>query len=267
MKKFELKNRKGQRIVGILRMPDMEICGTAIIQHGYGGLKEQDHVLKMEAAFHDNGFITFNFDATNSFGESEGSYWEARLGLHAEDLEDVVKWVQKQEWFQKPLALTGHSMGGYAVSRYAENYPDEVSFLAPIAPVVSGVLSLEAHKEEDPQGLEEFQRRGYKESISQTTGILKKSPWAEMEERLSHDLLPNVKNIIMPTLLVAGSSDKTCRPKDIKMLYEALPVSGKNRYFEIKGAPHTYRSQKDLNALYNAMSDWIRCVKKDKLSV
>lgn len=60
MKKFELKNRKGQRIVGILRMPDMEICGTAIIQHGYGGFKEQDHVLKMEAAFHDNGLALLN---------------------------------------------------------------------------------------------------------------------------------------------------------------------------------------------------------------
>lgn len=262
MKKIELKNRKGQKIVGVLTMPNGEICGTAIIQHGYGGLKEQDHILKMEAAFRDNGFITFNFDATNSFGESEGSYWEARLGLHAEDLEDVVKWTQKQEWFQRPLALTGHSMGGYAVAKYAEDHPDEVSFLAPIAPVVSGLLSLEAHQEEDPRGLEEFQRKGYKESISQTTGILKKSPWAEMEERLNHDLLPNAKNIIMPTLLIAGSNDKTCRSKDIKMLYDVLSANGKNRFFEIEGAPHTYRSQKDLDALYGAISDWIRDVKK-----
>ncbi|MEK9174166.1 MAG: alpha/beta fold hydrolase, partial [Patescibacteria group bacterium] len=135
MQKITLKNRKGQKIVGLLNMPEGVVRGTAVIQHGYGGLKSQAHILKLEQAFHDNGFITFNFDTTNSFGESDGTYWEARLGLHAEDLEDVVKWTKQQEWFQQPLALTGHSMGGYAVARYAELYPAEVDILAPIAPV------------------------------------------------------------------------------------------------------------------------------------
>jgi pimeloyl-ACP methyl ester carboxylesterase len=212
----------------------------------------------MEQVFHDNGFITFNFDTTNSFGESDGTYWEARQGLHAEDLEDVIKWTQQQEWFVKPLALTGHSMGGYAVARYAELYPEEVDILAPIAPVVSGKLTWEANQEYDKEEFEEFQKRGYKESVSQSTGILKKSPWAEMEELLDHDLLPLAKNITMPTLLVVGTKDESCRPKDIKLLYEALPPNTQNRYAEIEGASHNYRSEADLQALYDIINDWLK---------
>ena len=43
-----------------------------------------------------NGFAVFSFDVINSFGESDGEYENARLGLHTEELEDVVLWVQKQ---------------------------------------------------------------------------------------------------------------------------------------------------------------------------
>ncbi len=258
MQKIEIQNRKGQKIVGLLNLPEGVTRGTAVIQHGYGGLKSQAHILKMEQAFHDNGFVTFNFDTTNSFGESDGTYWEARLGLHAEDLEDVVKWVKQQEWFVKPLALTGHSMGGYAVARYAEHYPEEVDILVPVAPVVSGELSWETHQELEPEAFRIFQEKGYKESVSQTTGIVKKSPWAEMEERLDHDLLPLAKNLTMPTLLVVGSQDESCRPQDIKLLYDALPISTKKNYVEIEGAPHTYRTEEHLQSLYDIINDWLK---------
>jgi alpha-beta hydrolase superfamily lysophospholipase len=96
--------------------------------------------MALESAFLKNGFQTFNFDTTNSFNESDGKYAQSRLGLHYEDFEDVVKWAQQQDWFVAPLALTGHSMGGYSAARYAEDYPKEVALTAPIAPVVSGVL-------------------------------------------------------------------------------------------------------------------------------
>lgn len=36
------------------------------------GSKEQPHILAIQEAFLENGFQTFNFDATNSFNESDG---------------------------------------------------------------------------------------------------------------------------------------------------------------------------------------------------
>lgn len=258
MKKLELQNRKGQKIVGILDMPKGNVHGTCIVQHGYSGTKEQDHIVKIKDAFFDNDFITFNFDTTNSFGESDGDFQDARLGLHAEDLEDVAKWAQKQEWFQKPLALTGHSMGGYAVAKYAQDHADEVDLLALIAPVVSGRLSFEANEEKDQGSLAEWKERGYKEIVSKTTGNLKCQSWAMMEERLDHDLLPKEKLITMTTLLVAGTNDTSCRPQDVRQLYDALSKNEKNQFVEIEGAPHTYRTKEHLQCLYDAIDQWLK---------
>ena len=47
-------------------------------------------------------------------------------------------------------------MGGYTVTRYGEEYPDQVDYIASIAPVISGELSWEAHRRAYPGQLEEW---------------------------------------------------------------------------------------------------------------
>jgi len=161
MKTIEVTNRKGQRIVGDLETPlQGKIKGTCIVQHGWGGHRNKTTIQAAKNAFLETGFQTFNFDTTNSFGESDGNYEKSTLGLHWEDLEDVVQWSQKQDWFVGPLALTGHCQGGYAVARYAEEYPLQVSYLVPIAPVISGELSFEAHRTYKPEQLEKWKKEG-----------------------------------------------------------------------------------------------------------
>lgn len=258
MEKLTLQNRKGQKIVGVLEKPTGEVIGTCIVQHGYSGYKEQDHIQAVKDAFLENGFITFNFDTTNSFNESDGKFIDATLGLHYEDLEDVVKWVQKQEWFQKPFALTGHSMGGYAVARYAEEYSDEVDLLVPVAPVVSGELSFEAHERFEPGDLEKWKQEGVKETTSNSRpGVIKQMTWESMAERLDHDLLPKADKLVMPVLLVVGSEDKSCPPDHVKKLFDSIP-GDKKEFKLIEGAPHTYRDEQDLRAVKSEIDSWIK---------
>jgi len=257
MKKIRLRNRKGQTIVGVLEEPQGEIRGTCVIEHGYSGHKEADHIQKIKNAFLENGFITFNFDATNSFNESDGEFIDATLGLHHEDLEDVVKWVKKQEWFVKPLALTGHSMGGYAVARYAEDYPDEVDILVPVAPVVSGKLNFEAFERFHPGGLDTWKRDGIRIEKSARRGVMKRMTWESMEERLDHDLLPDADKITIPTLLIVGSKDESCPPDHVEKLLKK--ISSKDKALKIiEGAPHTYRNEKDLEEVKHSISSWLK---------
>lgn len=259
MKKITLKNRKGQTIVGVLEKPTGDIKGTCVIEHGYGGFKEQDHMQVIKDAFLENGFITFNFDATNSFNESDGEFIKATLGLHYEDLEDVVKWAQKQDWFKKPLALTGHSMGGYAVARYAEEYSNEVDYLIPIAPVISGELSFEAHERFDPGDLEKWKKDGIKEVKSNSLpGVIKRMTWESMEERLDHDLLPNASKLSMPTLFIVGSKDKSCPPDYIERLFNKIPRDSDKEIRVIENAPHAYRTEGDLSAVKDTISKWLK---------
>ena len=257
MEKITLKNRKGQYIVGILNKPDGSLKGTCVVQHGWSGKKEQAHIIVMQNAFLKNGFQTFNFDTTNSFNESDGEYSKSRLGLHYEDFEDVVKWVQQQDWFIGPLALTGHSMGGYSAARYAEDYPKEVGLIAPIAPVVSGGLRKEAYLKFNHEDLEKWEKNGVLVKESGTTpGLIKESPYDAFLEMQDHDLLPNAHKLTMPVFLLTGTKDTSIPPQHVQKLFDAIP--GENKVFEvIEDAPHTYTKTEHLHELEDKLENWI----------
>jgi isopentenyl-diphosphate delta-isomerase len=261
MQKLTLKNRKDQLIVGELTTPQSNIQGVCIVQHGYGGSKHEPHIQKLTQVFLDNGFITFNFDVTNSFGESDGDYEKATLQLHYEDLEDVIAWAKEQEWYQGELAITGHSMGGYAVTRYGEEYSSDVDYIASIAPLVSGELSWEAHRRAYPGQLEEWKESGWlvKESKSKP-GEFKRKPWSHMEERLNHNLLVNASNLTMPLFLYVGGEDLSIPSEHVQMLFDKIP--GNNKEIVVNpGVGHVYRTEEEIEHLYQSVNTWIKNTK------
>lgn len=254
MERIELKNRKDQKIVGVLEKPEVEIRGTCIVQHGWGDHRNKPTIQSAKNAFLESGFQTFNFDTTNSIGESDGDYDKATLGLHHEDFEDVAKWAQEQDWFKGPLAVTGHSKGGYAVVRYAEDYPEKVSLVVAVAPVVSGKMSDEAHKKHYPEEYKELKEKGFIEKVGKSGAIFRNS-WSQVEERVDHDLLPNASKVTIPILLIVGSEDKFCLPQT-KALFDALPEGNKEMKI-IEGAPHSYSETKDQEACKKYIKDWL----------
>lgn len=256
MKKLELQNRKGQRIVGVLEIPEGTTRGTCIVQHGWGGHRNKPTVVAIKNAFLESGFQTFNFDTTNSFGESDGDYEKSTLGLHWEDFEDVTLWAQQQSWFKGPLALTGHSKGGYASLRYAQEHPEQVSYVVAVAPVVSGELSFQAAEKDDKEGLLRWKETGVKERVGKE-GNLRREHWFQMEERLQHSLLPLAEKLTMPVLFIVGSEDVSCPPEHIRILFEAMPENSK----EIKilpGAPHSFYKEEEQEMCKSCIKAWLR---------
>ena len=71
-------------------------------------------------------------------GVNSGSLEKARLSTYFEDLNTVIDWAQKQDFFVEPFGLAGHSLGGAAVLKYAEHHSQRVNHLVLIAPVLSG---------------------------------------------------------------------------------------------------------------------------------
>jgi len=254
MEKITLKNRKGQNIVGLLEKPMGEIKGTAVLQHGWGSRKESNTIQSVKKGFQEAGFQTFNFDTTNSFNESDGDYEESTLGLHWEDFEDVVKWLQEQDWFGGPLAVSGHSKGGYSVVRYAEEHPGEVGFIVSVAPVVSGKLSFEASLKRDPDLLKKWKEEGVK--VSEKNANIKREHWFQMEERLQHDLLPNADRVISPTLFIVGEYDLSCPVEQIRQLYEVMGTEDKELKI-ITGAPHSFYKKEEQKECSGFITDWL----------
>lgn len=255
MEKHFIKNRKGEKI-SILVDKSENQKGLAFVMHGLGGFKEQEHISIFSDAFKENNFTVVRFDTTNTLGESDGKYENATTTNYYEDLEDVVKWAQGQEWYQEPFALVGHSLGGICVALFAERNPGKVLALAPISTVVSGRLSIAAGERNDPKALAEWRNSGWKESESHSKpGILKRLPWSHMTDRLKYDLLPNASKLSMPVLLITGEQDISAPPDHVRILFDALP--GPKEFYIIENAPHTFRDKRHLEEIRSLFLRWI----------
>lgn len=257
--KFKIKNRKGLEIVGDISFPENP-KGLAFTLHGLGGFKEQLHIMVLVKTLTENNYIVVNFDTTNSLGESEGKYENATMQQHYDDLVDVINWAKKEDWYKEPFVLAGHSLGGYAVARYAEDHPVEVKAVFPYALVVAGELSYKATETFEPEKLKAWKETGWKiEKSNSKPGIEKRLPYSHMEERLKHDLRPNGFNLTMPVLFVVGENDKACTSGNQHALYDLVP--GPKEIHIVPGAPHTFKDSEHLNQLQVIFKLWLDKIK------
>lgn len=253
MEKIVIQNRKKQNIVVILEKAENQ-KGLAFVMHGLSGFKEQPHIETFADAFKEKEFTVIRFDTTNTLGESGGDLVDATLTNYYEDLQDVIKWAEAQNWYQEPFILTGHSLGGISSALFAEKNPEKVKALAPISTVVSGLLT-----EVTPNFMavgEEWERKGIREweSVSQP-GVMKKLKWSHVEDRRKYDLIPEVNKLKMPVLMIVGELDDTTPLEHQQLLYNKLP--GKKELHIIKGAEHIFRSKEHLEEIKQIFLKWI----------
>lgn len=256
MQKLILSNKRNQNIVGNLTKPTRKIIGTAILQHGYCGKKEHPQIIALQEVFLENGFQVFNFDSPNSFGESDGNYEDARLGLHADDFEYVVNWVKKQSWFIGKLLVSGHSMGGFASIRYALRNPQSVDMVISLAPVISGELLWASQRKYYPDQFKQWRETGMRsKKLKMYDDMLIQSPWEIMQEYLNHSLL--IENNENPDLLlIACEKDTICLTEHIKIFHDSL--QGKKDFKILKSSRHVPRSDDLLMNLKNIINSWLK---------
>ncbi|MBI2066272.1 alpha/beta hydrolase [Candidatus Woesebacteria bacterium] len=255
-----IKNRKGLEIVLHIKKSESP-KGTAIVMHGLGGYKEQPHIERFAKSFEKSGYTVVTFDTTNSIGESGGKMEDAKITTYYQDLEDVITWVEKQSWFAKPFVLSGHSLGGFSVAFYAENYPSKVFAIAPISPFVSGKMSVEAHNTHEPEEFKKWEETGWqiKESNSKPE-VIKKLPWSHIADRLKYNLLEKIEKLTMPVLLIVGEDDTSTPPQHVQVLYDNIPSTKKEIHI-IKNAPHTFKDSNHLEEIEKLFLAWIEKLK------
>ncbi len=249
--KVFIKNRHDKKIAVLVNRNSNQ-KGLVFVMHGLGGFKEQPHIQTFTEAFIENSFTTVLFDATHTFGESEGDYADATTTNYYEDLEDVINWAKKQKWHQKLFWLVGHSLGGVSTALYAERHSEEVKALAPISTVVSGKLSSEKYSKEE---LKQWEKSGIREYKS-SSGKIKIINWTEMEDRMKYDLLLEVDKLTMPVLLIVGDLDESTPIAHQKILFDKLP--GKKEFHIIKNSPHTFRDPAHLAEIKIIFDKWIK---------
>ncbi len=251
--KMQIQNRKKQNI-SIIVNKSLQQKGLVFIMHGLGGFKEQKHLRAIKEAFENEKFTTILFDTTNSVGESDGSYENATLTNHYQDLEDVITWAEKQEFYQQPFYLVGHSLGGIAVTLFAERNPELIKAIAPFAPVVSGELFVENVPAEQ---LKYWEKTGWQVRQSKSKGITLKLNWQQFKKDiLKYDILRDADKLTMPVLLVVGEKDTSTPVEQQKMFFEK--ITSKKEMHIIKNAPHTFVAEEHLKQLRKIFKKWIR---------
>lgn len=248
-----IQNRSNKRLCIKVEGPSSP-NKLVFVMHGLGGSKDEQPISTIAEAFLGNGFLVVTFDTTNSFGESEGDYADATITNYYSDLEDVINWAETQPWYIKPFFLCGHSLGGICTALFAEIHPTKVKALAPIATVVSGKLSFEAHALFPNKGhLKEWENTGVLVSKNRDGKVIRLK-WSHMEDRLKYDLLPKAQELTMPVLMVVGEKDNRTTPAHQQILFDHLP--GKKELHIIPGAKHTFYKSHERQALKKFITDW-----------
>lgn len=252
MEKFFIKNRKGQKIVGVVEKSDKP-SGLAFIMHGLQGFKEQKHIKAIAEAFKETGYTVVRFDTTNALGESDGKVDDVTLTQSYKDLEDVIKWARSQPWYEEPFALSGHSLGSFCITYYAQNHPEKVRLIVPASPIISGRLR---HSTWDKKKLKKWKDMGYQDRQSKSKpGARWRIKWAFMVDLLAYDLLPNAHKLTMPVLIIVGEKDTGAPPKHQQKLYDLL--SGEKQMYIVKGSGHTFRQEKELKEIKRVIIDFL----------
>ncbi len=263
-KRFEIKNRHGLKLVIQVDIPENPLY-VAIIEPGQGGTIEQKHITAFAEAFLENQFVVVRFDPTNSVGGSGGNITDVTYDSYLEDLEDVIDWTRAQPWFKQPFALCGHSMGAQATAWYAELHPEEVSLLAPMAPVVNYEIYMPTL---DPDYRTQWQKNGYVEIPSRSKpGVIKRVGWGVNESLKRYNILPKAGNLTMPVINIVGEKDQPCPPAHQRIFMDVITSQNKKLVI-IPAAEHSYRNAEtyeygsELEQVKEALSSWLQEINK-----
>ena len=249
-----IRNRHGQRVC-VVQEGSVTPGALAFVMHGLSGDKTELHIRAMAEAFLESGYTVVTFDTTNTFGESDGQFEDATLTGYYQDLEDVVSWASRQEWYVEPFVLAGHSVGGICIGLFAQRFPHRVKGLAPISTVVSGDLTLKTPLG-DPREryLDEWRRDGYL-ITGERNGVPERLKWACMEDRLQYSLIPDADKLVMPVLMSVGSEDDISPVAHQQILFDLLPEP--KEFHLIGGATHIFEKSSQREELKAITKTWI----------
>jgi pimeloyl-ACP methyl ester carboxylesterase len=254
MNKQFIKNRKNQKVAVVTEQAQNQ-SGLVFLMHGLGDSKDSKHIRTFAKCFLNNNYTVISFDTTNTFGESDGSFADADLTNYYEDFEDVINWAKQQAFFQTPFVLCGHSLGAISSAFYAENHPSEVKALAPFSTVINVDLTKKNYTKEE---LADWERTGYLIEDWGAQGQVK-IKWSYLEAKAKYDLLKEVDKLVMPVLMIVGELDNTTPAKHQQILFNKLP--GQKEFHVLKNTPHTFRTEQQLQDVYEILDKWLKTIK------
>lgn len=252
-----IRNNQGEKIaVAVDGLENLCHNRLAFVQHGLSGHKGQTMVRQPVKALVDCGFVVVSFDSRFSFGESDGVLEGASLTSFIDDLHTVVDWAKTQEFYVEPFALSGHSLGGGSVLKYAEDYPQKVSLLMPVAAMVGGKYFIRSRMLNDAKNYLYWKQAGkiYRENKNhpEINGWLS---FNVVRDMLRYDLVRDAVRVVCPTLVITGDEDPSSTVYNNSKLFESLHTQ--KQITILKQCGHLYDQLHNSDDLYQTIRKWV----------
>jgi dipeptidyl aminopeptidase/acylaminoacyl peptidase len=215
-KKIYFKNKKGNKLCGVLVSPDNKNHPIVILCHGFHSTKDNNTNTRLKELLKDKSIATFRFDFFGH-GESEGKFEDITVSQAVEDLLSAIDLLKKKGY--KKIGLIGASFGGLTALLAASKSKD-LLFLGLKCPATNFLEIELIHRTKE--NLQEWKREGfsyYKNEEGETY-------------RLNYKFLQDLKKnngfvvadkIRIPTLLVHGDADDIVPVEQCESLYKVIP--------------------------------------------
>jgi len=132
--KVEFTGSSGEKLAGLLELPDGEISAFALFAHCFTCGKDIVAASRIARALTARSIAVMRFDFTG-LGSSEGDFANSNFSSNVQDLVLAADYL-RDSW-KAPDLIIGHSLGGTAVLKAAQSVPEATGIVTIGAPADS----------------------------------------------------------------------------------------------------------------------------------
>ncbi|MDI6591977.1 MAG: alpha/beta fold hydrolase, partial [Patescibacteria group bacterium] len=242
------KNKKGERLWGIITLPAKEKNPGLIICHGFGGSKSRRKYTLLSRALAQDGIASFRFDFSGH-GDSEGEFEELSIEKQVSELNSAFKrFAREKRIDREKIAILGHSLGALVGVLFQTKYKKAKALIL-VAPAIDQKELIK--KWFTPEEIRKWKKQEYLDTEKGRVGV------QYLKEVERSDYFPLLSEIRVPTLILQGEKDEDVPKKFSKAAFEKLGCQ-KKRFILVKEVEHHFESKKAVKALISESLSWLK---------
>ncbi len=235
---MKIRNKHGELIDHAFHDVDGVNDKLVILAHGVTGNMDREIIVELSKTLSGMGWPTMRISFSGN-GNSEGNFTDSTISKECDDLVAILDQVKGT----KKIAYIGYSMGG-AVGALTAAKDDRINVLISLAGMVRTKVFAET----------EFG------DVVPDQGFMWDDESKPLSQQFMDDLrqinsvIPAVKELRLPWLLLHGSEDDVVLPDDSVHLFNHL--KGKKKHVVIDGTDHSFAGHWDK--LTEEINDWLK---------
>lgn len=244
--KIIFKGSFGHNLSAKLDWPDEgPIKSWVLFAHGFSIGKDLKPVRTISSTLVDNGYAMMRFDFTG-LGESEGNFSDTNFSSNCEDLRQAANYLRMHK--KAPCILIGHSFGGTAALKVADEIP-ECKAVATIGSPCDTTHII--HQFADK--LEEIEEEG------QAKVLLGGRPFIIKEQFLddigNHDIATEIGDLDRALMIFHSPQDMVVGIKNASHIY--TKAHHPKSFVSLNGADHLLlKDPKDAKYVASVLAAW-----------